>query len=284
MGTIGGNVCVDTRCNYYSRTYEWRKAVGFCTKKDGAICLVAPGSPRCWAVSSSDTAPVLWSLGARVRLHSPTGERTIPVEALFRDDGIEYLAKRPDEILTEILLPPADGWRSAYLKPWRGSPRPAGRRRRSRDHARRAHQGPARRARAAAAPARGEGGPHAEHGVADRVGAAHAVAPHAGPDRGGARRADRRALRRPARRLDRGDPPEGLPRRQLRRLDGALGGAGRRALPGQDPRGRLDARAQGARGHDREGRHQARPDEALLRDRRQGRPALHRRPPPARGR
>src|SRR5947208_15546841 len=116
MGTIGGNVCVDTRCNYYNQTYEWRKAVGFCTKKDGAICLVAPGSPRCWAVSSSDTAPVLWSLGARVRLHSPTGERTIPVEALFRDDGIEYLAKRPDEILTEILLPPADGWRSAYIK------------------------------------------------------------------------------------------------------------------------------------------------------------------------
>ena len=80
------------------------------------ICLVAPGSPRCWAVSSSDTAPVLWSLGARVRLHSAAGERTIPVEALFRDDGIEYLAKRPDEILTDIVLPPADGWRSTYLK------------------------------------------------------------------------------------------------------------------------------------------------------------------------
>src|SRR5438552_17451279 len=59
---------------------------------------------------------VLWSLGARVRLHSAAGERTIPVEALFRDDGIEYLAKRPDEILTDIVLPPADGWRSAYLK------------------------------------------------------------------------------------------------------------------------------------------------------------------------
>ena len=116
MGTIGGNVCVDTRCNYYNQSYEWRKAVGFCTKKDGVICLVAPGSPRCWAVSSSDTAPVLWSLGARVRLHSAAGERTIPVEALFRDDGIEYLAKRPDEILTDIVLPPADGWRSAYLK------------------------------------------------------------------------------------------------------------------------------------------------------------------------
>ena len=116
MGTIGGNVCVDTRCNYYNQSYEWRKAVGFCMKKDGAICLVAPGSPRCWAVSSSDTAPVLWSLGARVRLFSTAGERTIPVEALYRDDGIEYLAKQPGEILTDVLLPAADGWRSAYLK------------------------------------------------------------------------------------------------------------------------------------------------------------------------
>jgi 4-hydroxybenzoyl-CoA reductase subunit beta len=116
MGTLGGNVCVDTRCNYYNQSYEWRQAIGFCMKKDGDICLVAPGSPRCWAVSSSDTAPVLWTLGARVRLLGPAGERTVPMAALYRDDGIEYLAKRPDEIVTEILLPPADGWRSAYLK------------------------------------------------------------------------------------------------------------------------------------------------------------------------
>jgi 4-hydroxybenzoyl-CoA reductase subunit beta len=116
MGTIGGNVCIDTRCNYYNQSYEWRRAVGLCMKKDGDVCLVAPGSPRCWAVSSSDTAPVLWSLGARVRLVSAAGERTVPVAALYRDDGIAYLAKRPDEILTDILLPPADGWRSAYLK------------------------------------------------------------------------------------------------------------------------------------------------------------------------
>jgi 4-hydroxybenzoyl-CoA reductase subunit beta len=116
VGTLGGNVCVDTRCNYYNQSYEWRKAVGFCMKKDGDICLVAPGSPRCWAVSSSDTAPVLWSLGARVRLTSHAGERTIPVSALYRDDGIEYLGKRPEEIVTEIGLPPAEGWRSAYLK------------------------------------------------------------------------------------------------------------------------------------------------------------------------
>jgi 4-hydroxybenzoyl-CoA reductase subunit beta len=116
MGTIGGNVCVDTRCNYYNQSFQWRKAIGFCMKKDGDICLVAPGSDRCWAVSSSDTAPVLWSLSARVRLVGPSGERTIPIGALYQDDGIQYLAKRPDELLAEILLPPASGWRSAYLK------------------------------------------------------------------------------------------------------------------------------------------------------------------------
>jgi 4-hydroxybenzoyl-CoA reductase subunit beta len=116
MGTLGGNVCVDTRCNYYNQTYDWRKAIGFCMKKDGDICLVAPGSPRCWAVSSSDTAPVLWALGATARLAGPAGERAVPVSALFKDDGIEYLAKRPDEILTEIALPPDDGWASVYLK------------------------------------------------------------------------------------------------------------------------------------------------------------------------
>jgi 4-hydroxybenzoyl-CoA reductase subunit beta len=116
MGTLGGNVCVDTRCNYYNQTYEWRKAIGFCMKKDGDICLVAPGSPRCWAVSSSDTAPVLWALGATARLAGPAGERTLPVAALFKDDGIDYLAKRADEIVTEIVLPPDDGWASVYLK------------------------------------------------------------------------------------------------------------------------------------------------------------------------
>jgi 4-hydroxybenzoyl-CoA reductase subunit beta len=116
MGTLGGNVCVDTRCNYYNQSYEWRRAIGFCLKKDGDICLVAPGSPRCWAVSSSDTAPVLWALGAEVALVGPLGERRIPVSGLFRDDGIEYLGKAPDEIVTELRLPPVDGWRATYWK------------------------------------------------------------------------------------------------------------------------------------------------------------------------
>jgi 4-hydroxybenzoyl-CoA reductase subunit beta len=116
VGTLGGNVCVDTRCNYYNQSYQWRKAVNFCMKKDGETCLVAPGSPRCWAVSSSDTAPVLWSLGATVRLVGPRGERVIPIAAFYRDDGIAYLSKRPDEVLTDVMLPPAAGVRSAYLK------------------------------------------------------------------------------------------------------------------------------------------------------------------------
>lgn len=116
MGTVGGNLCLDTRCNYYNQTYEWRQAIGFCLKKDGDICLVAPGSPRCWAISSSDTSPVLISLGARVRLLSVRGEREIPLHDLYRDDGIRYLAKADDEILTEILVPPAAGLRSTYWK------------------------------------------------------------------------------------------------------------------------------------------------------------------------
>ncbi|MFQ5791867.1 MAG: FAD binding domain-containing protein [Acidobacteriota bacterium] len=116
MGTIGGNLCIDTRCNYYNQNYEWREAIHFCMKKDGEICWVAPGSRRCWAISSSDTAPVFISLGAEVTLVGPEGERRIPVEALYRHDGIDYLAKGPDEILTQIHLPPANGTRATYWK------------------------------------------------------------------------------------------------------------------------------------------------------------------------
>jgi len=116
MGTMGGNLCVDTRCNYYNQTYWWRQAIGFCMKKDGATCWVAPGSTRCWAVSSSDTAPVLIALHAQVRLVGPAGERLLPVHALYRDDGISYLGKRHDEIITHILIPPATGTVMAYVK------------------------------------------------------------------------------------------------------------------------------------------------------------------------
>lgn len=115
-GTIGGNLCVDTRCNYYDMTYEWRKAIGFCMKKDGDICLVAPSSPRCWAVSSSDTAPMAIALGATVVLAGDDGEREAPVAALYRDDGIDHLAKQPHEVVTEVLLRRTPRLRSAYVK------------------------------------------------------------------------------------------------------------------------------------------------------------------------
>src|SRR6202521_6177394 len=115
-GTIGGNLCVDTRCNYYDMTYEWRKAAGFCLKKDGDICLVAPSSPRCWAVSSSDTAPMAIALDGVVTLTGPDGERELPVSALYRDDGIDYMAKQPNEVLTSLTLSAEPKTSTAYVK------------------------------------------------------------------------------------------------------------------------------------------------------------------------
>ena len=114
MGTIGGNLCLDTRCNYYNQNYEWRKAIDFCLKKDGDVCWVATASKRCVAASSTDCAPALMALGARVRLVSSSGERELALEDLYNNDGIDYLRRRPDEILTEVLIP--EGWKSAYWK------------------------------------------------------------------------------------------------------------------------------------------------------------------------
>jgi 4-hydroxybenzoyl-CoA reductase subunit beta len=116
MGTLGGNLCLDTRCNYYDQNYEWRKAIDFCMKKDGATCWVATSSPKCLAVSSTDTAPALLALGARVTLVSANATRQVDVSDLYQNDGIHYLTRRPDEILTAVHIPPMAGWRSVYWK------------------------------------------------------------------------------------------------------------------------------------------------------------------------
>lgn len=116
MGTIGGNLCVDTRCTYYNQNESWRQALTYCMKKDGDICWVAPSSSRCWAVSSSDSAPIMIALGATLKLVGPLGERHIPVQALYNNDGIEYISKAPHEILVDITLPPADGLKMTYHK------------------------------------------------------------------------------------------------------------------------------------------------------------------------
>jgi len=116
MGTLGGNLCLDTRCTYYNQSLEWRKAIDFCLKKEGETCWVATASKRCVAASSTDSAPALIALGAKVKLVSSSGEREVPLVDLYKNDGIDYLARRPDEILTEVLLPEAAGWKSTYWK------------------------------------------------------------------------------------------------------------------------------------------------------------------------
>lgn len=116
MGTIGGNLCLDTRCTYYDQSEEWRKAIGYCMKKDGTTCWVATSSKRCLAVSSTDTAPVLLAMGATVTLVSAAGSRVVAVEDLYNNDGMRYLTRRPDELLTSVSLPATRGWKSAYWK------------------------------------------------------------------------------------------------------------------------------------------------------------------------
>lgn len=119
MGTLGGNLCVDTRCTYYNQTEEWRRSIDYCMKEEGTICWVATKSPRCWAHSASDAAPILCALGASVKLLSASGERQIPLADMYVDDGIDYLSKRPDEILTEVIVPASSDsahCRSAFWK------------------------------------------------------------------------------------------------------------------------------------------------------------------------
>ena len=119
MATLGGNLCVDTRCTYYNQTEEWRRSIDYCLKEQGSTCWVATKSPRCWAHTASDSAPILCALDARVKLVSQHDERVIPVSQLYRDDGIDYLSIQADEILTEVLVPATSDQnhcRSAFWK------------------------------------------------------------------------------------------------------------------------------------------------------------------------
>lgn len=116
QATLGGNICLDTRCLYYDQSYEWRKSINFCLKTGGDTCWVAPGSDRCMAVSSTDTAPALIALGARITLKSVAGERQLPLEDLYNNDGMRYLMRQPNEILSEVRLDSLQGWKSCYWK------------------------------------------------------------------------------------------------------------------------------------------------------------------------
>ena len=104
VGTLGGNICLDTRCYWYNQSYFWRQSCGFCIKKDGTLCHVAPGSKMCWAVYSGDTAAALLTLDARLKLVSARGERLVTLPDFFVNDGLVRNRMEPDEILSEVLI------------------------------------------------------------------------------------------------------------------------------------------------------------------------------------
>ena len=117
MGTLGGNLCLDTRCLYYNQSGFWRESLGGCIKKDGTVCHVAPGSRMCWAAFSGDTAPALLALGATVQLMGPRGSRAVPLAEFYVNDGLARMAKARDEIVTAVRVPPSSaGWSGAYKK------------------------------------------------------------------------------------------------------------------------------------------------------------------------
>jgi 4-hydroxybenzoyl-CoA reductase subunit beta len=116
-GTIGGNLCLDTRCTYYNQTWFWRNALGYCLKKDGDTCHVTKVGKKCVAAHSADSPPVLMTLGASVDLASAAGERTVPVADYFVADGIWNNVRRPDEVLVRVRIPAAARTlRTAYQK------------------------------------------------------------------------------------------------------------------------------------------------------------------------
>ena len=117
MGTVGGNLCLDTRCLWYNQSQQWRKSCNFCLKKDGDFCHVAPGSDSCWAVFSGDLAPALLCLAADVEIAGPNGYRRVPLAQFYGNDGIAHIRMQRYEMLTRVLIPESSsGWKGAYLK------------------------------------------------------------------------------------------------------------------------------------------------------------------------
>jgi len=117
MGTIGGNICLDTRCVWYNQSLTWRKSCGFCIKKDGDLCHVAPGGKRCWAVFSGDTPPALLCLDAEVEIANAYGFKRVPLRDLYTGEGDARIKLGKDELLTRVLLPESRaGWRGVYRK------------------------------------------------------------------------------------------------------------------------------------------------------------------------
>jgi 4-hydroxybenzoyl-CoA reductase subunit beta len=117
MGTLGGNICLDTRCLWYNQSLTWRKGCGFCIKKDGDLCHVAPGGTKCWAAFSGDTPPALLCLNAKIEIAGPTGKRRIPLQEFYTGDGENYRKLLPNELVTRVFLPTESAdYRGIYRK------------------------------------------------------------------------------------------------------------------------------------------------------------------------
>jgi 4-hydroxybenzoyl-CoA reductase subunit beta len=117
MGTIGGNICLDTRCLWYNQSLTWRKGCGFCIKKDGDLCHVAPGGTKCWAAFSGDTPPALLCLEAEIEIANSAGLRRIPLHDLYTGLGDTYRRLRPNELVTRVFLPASSaGYHGVYRK------------------------------------------------------------------------------------------------------------------------------------------------------------------------
>jgi 4-hydroxybenzoyl-CoA reductase subunit beta len=117
MGTIGGNICLDTRCLWYNQSLTWRKGCGFCIKKDGDLCHVAPGGTKCWAAFSGDTPPALLCLNAEIEIASSSGLRRLPLREFYTNDGVAYRNLEPNELVTRVFLPESSAdYRGVYRK------------------------------------------------------------------------------------------------------------------------------------------------------------------------
>lgn len=117
MGTVGGNICLDTRCLWYNQSLTWRKGCGFCIKKDGNLCHVAPGGTKCWAAFSGDTPPALLCLNAEIEIAGPDGRRRISLRDFYTGDGENYRKLLPTELVTRVFLPAESAdYRGIYRK------------------------------------------------------------------------------------------------------------------------------------------------------------------------
>jgi 4-hydroxybenzoyl-CoA reductase subunit beta len=117
QATLGGNLCLDTRCTYYNQSHFWRDALGYCLKKEGTVCHVTKVGKKCVAAHSADTPPVLMTLGAEVDLVSADGERSMSITEFFVADGMWNTVRRHDELLVRVRLPlPPPGLKTSYQK------------------------------------------------------------------------------------------------------------------------------------------------------------------------